>query len=504
MRRYLIVLAILIILIGAYYFAERSLSDKSPPSIINLSWVPVREINDKIYDINVTFVARDDKTPIAYAELHFIPVEYYYMIEKYGMRPEDYPKVFPPDKERVFVLTPVDGKFDSLEEKFSVPIKDIVGGREYKIVVSVRDTAGNERTVEVKTPYIRQFENLGKQLYDKGIIVGASYYLWWGPEYWGHNSPLVLQPLLGWYNSTDPIVISKQIDMFTGHGVNALFVSWSGRDYENTYYNDRRLKDIFLKNSLITNIKFAILYETHGRLIKGRDGLVDLNNDTNKRIFMEDFVYLAKNYFSHPSYLRVRGKPAIYIYDTPVFTLRTENIEGILNEMRNHVKNATGEDIYLISSEVSKWFNPNDLNTQRRLKLFDCNSDWAAQYGGNPEIDKLFMSNYDENVLTVYKNYSYVLRKLGRDFMPSVIPGFRDVRRESYEKEHITVERDLERFVKRLKDALSTTSGDLVLIRFDTANDHHENTQIEPTVIEGYRFLQAIYKVLENYLNTKS
>jgi len=70
------------------------------PTIDNLSWVPTRENLDKIYDINVTFVARDDRSPIAYAELRFIPVEYYYMIEKYGMRSEDYPKVFPPDKER--------------------------------------------------------------------------------------------------------------------------------------------------------------------------------------------------------------------------------------------------------------------------------------------------------------------------------------------------------------------------------------------------------------------
>jgi hypothetical protein len=100
------------------------------PTIDNLNWTPTRENLDKIYDINVTFVAKDDKTPIAYAELRFIPVEYTYMIEKYGMRPEDYPKVFPPDKERDFVLTPVDGKFDSLEEKFSVPINDIVGGRD--------------------------------------------------------------------------------------------------------------------------------------------------------------------------------------------------------------------------------------------------------------------------------------------------------------------------------------------------------------------------------------
>ena len=274
------------------------------PSIDNLSWVPVRENLDKIYDINVTFVARDDKTSIAYAELRIIPVEYTYIIEKYGMRPEDYPKVFPPDKERDFILTPVDGKFDSLEEKFLVSIKDIVGGREYKIVALVRDLAGNEHRAELDLPYIRQYENFGKQLYNKGIIVGASYYLWWGPEYWSHNSPLVLQPLLGWYDSTDPIVISKQIDIFTGYGVNVLFISWSGREYENTYYNDRRLKYIFLKNPLITNVKFAILYETHGRLTKDKDGLIDLNNDTNKRIFMEDFIYLAQNYFSHPSYLR--------------------------------------------------------------------------------------------------------------------------------------------------------------------------------------------------------
>jgi len=165
--------------------------------------------------------------------------------------------------------------------------------------------------------------------------------------------------------------------------------------------------------------------------------------------------------------------------------------------MRNNVKNVSGEDIYLISSEVSKWFNPSDLITQTRLKLFDCDSDWAAQYGGSPKSDNWFMGNYDENILTVYKNYSYVLGKLGRDFMPSVIPGFMDVRKEGYKNEHIIVERNVERFAKRLKEALSTTSGDLLLIRIDTANDHHENTQIEPTVSEGYRFLQVIYNTLE-------
>jgi len=194
----------------------------SPPLILSLTWMPVRENLDKIYDINVTFIARDDKTPISYAELHFIPVEYYHMIEKYGMRPEDYPKVFPPDKERVFVLTPTDGKFDELEEEFSVLITNIVGGREYRIVALVRDVAGNERIVEIKTPYIRQFENFGRKLYENGIIVSAVY-MPWNMK----NIPMKGDdgPLLGNYDASDDIIQSKHIDWATGHGVNVFWIS---------------------------------------------------------------------------------------------------------------------------------------------------------------------------------------------------------------------------------------------------------------------------------------
>ena len=83
---------------------ERSLFEDrfvnpSPPTIA------LRENLDKIYDIEVGFSAKDDRTPIAYAELCFTPVEYHYMIQRYGMRPEDYPKVFPLDRENLHPRT---------------------------------------------------------------------------------------------------------------------------------------------------------------------------------------------------------------------------------------------------------------------------------------------------------------------------------------------------------------------------------------------------------------
>ena len=86
------------------------------------------------------------------------------------MRPEDYPKVFPPDKERVIVLTPLDGRFDELKEEFKAEIKDIIGRREYRILVVVRDAAGNEGKAEVKTPYIRRFPNFGMFSYRGGVL----------------------------------------------------------------------------------------------------------------------------------------------------------------------------------------------------------------------------------------------------------------------------------------------------------------------------------------------
>lgn len=92
------------------------------PSIENLDWHPIREINGKIYDIKVTFVAKDDKTKISHAELRFIPERYDYFITKYEMRSEDYDKVFKPENERILASIPKDGRFDELQEEFEVPI----------------------------------------------------------------------------------------------------------------------------------------------------------------------------------------------------------------------------------------------------------------------------------------------------------------------------------------------------------------------------------------------
>ena len=247
------------------------------PMIINLKYTPVNETLDKIYSVKITFEAKDDKTPISFVEVKWIPIEYKYFITKYGMSQEDYSKVFPQEKQRDYVLKPTDRNFDQLDEKFSLQIDNIVGGREYKIEITVKDEASNSRTMELKTPYIRQFENLAKK--DK-ILVRAYYYPWYSPStHWKEG--YMGSPILGEYDSRDEIVISKHIDWATGHGIDFFIMSWWGPNS----FEDEILKNYILKNPLIKDVKFAILYESLGRLKAGETNQtigINLSDERNK------------------------------------------------------------------------------------------------------------------------------------------------------------------------------------------------------------------------------
>jgi len=486
------------------------------PSIDNLNWVPIRENLDKIYDINVTFVARDDKTPISYAELHFIPVEYYYMIEKYGMRPEDYPKVFPPDKERDFVLTPVDGKFDSLEERFSVPIKDIVGGREYRIVALVRDSAGNERIVEVKTPYIRQFENIAKT---DDIIVIADYYTWYeqitdqGSHWRGDKGEIAhLQyPLLGEYASGDPIVISKHIDWATGHGIDAFSISWwtTGKDERTWDYHSKENLDALLRNPLIKDIKFCILYEDYGRLPvkkviydydpKGNE-FIPLDDSKNVQRLLEDFKFLADTYFSHPQYLKVDGKPFVQFDADRIWI---GNIEEVISLLRTKIKEEKGYEMYLLSN-VLGWYFPNaphDVLEKRNIKIVKSmdaisahGNMWLYGYEDARNDFPTFVKNLYEKWYNFAKNYNSQVM-----LIPNLMPGEEIHPYWVRDPAYVPLKRSPQLFEALLKIASEYTGTKTKIIKVTAFNEWGYGLGIEPSREEGFVYLQA----LRNYLKRR-
>jgi hypothetical protein len=493
--------------------------DTNPPEITSLDWTPTRVILDKVYDINVSFTAIDYENPIAYAELHFVPVEYYYMIEKYGMRPEDYPKVFPPDKERVFVLTPVDGKFDSLKEEFSVPIKDIVGGREYKIVALVKDLAGNEKIVEVKTPYIRQFENLGKELYEKGIIVMANYYPFYPvPHSWEALEPMAVHPLLGKYDVSDDIIIYKHVDWATGHGINTFIFSWPihwGSDSDKVLRNIDKIVSLsrnqiyftFQVEGIDTAIEWNPNVQRDGwkLILKDKsDWIVILTGDT----YVNSITKL-RPYMQRENYLKLYNRPFIFLFNTARLY---GNVEEFYSTLRKNLDNSyimcNYVDTWAASSTYTKdgsggWLleceKSGNCDLIRVANSADANTVWVA--GWYTPIKEPLEIYYPKYIEEAYSIWSQLATKYGWSFVPSVVPGFINLR-DNFSEE-------LPRSVQLFKEILDApfrhaySHEKIKILKIDTFNEFGEATGIEPTREEGFSFLKALRDYLYSILRSK-
>ena len=69
-------------------------TDSRDARILKLTYRPIKVINDKVYDIRVETEILNPSLNIKEVEIKLIPVEYPHFITSYGMRKEDYLKVF--------------------------------------------------------------------------------------------------------------------------------------------------------------------------------------------------------------------------------------------------------------------------------------------------------------------------------------------------------------------------------------------------------------------------
>ena len=124
-----------------------------------------------------------------------------------------------------------------------------------------------------------QVENLSK---DKSFMLGAYYYAWYdaskneGDIGWmkkalrGRLEPVQL-PQLGVYDSRDPKVIKRHIEQSKHAGIDFWSVSWGGQNRQ-----DETFKDHILKHPDAAKLKYAVLYESTGRLGSMRLSLIHI------------------------------------------------------------------------------------------------------------------------------------------------------------------------------------------------------------------------------------
>jgi glycoprotein endo-alpha-1,2-mannosidase len=309
--------------------------------------------------------------------------------------------------------------------------------------------------------------------------VGVYYYPWYGSFPGGHSLNQSLRghlipaqpPAIGNYDNRDSATIASHIDQSHQGNVDFWAVSWWGpSSAENTTF-----RNSILTHSRASELKYAIHYESTGRF-------GDFANP-NFSNFVPDFRYLATNYFQNPNYLRIDGRPVVFMYVTRAYFNTQASRDAVAN-LRTTMQSEFGLDPYIVGDDV--FGGGIDL---QRAGLWDAITDFdvygtALQSSGPTSAALSTLAN-------VYDSARSAITNLDVGFIPTASPGFNDTGVRSghppaprYMLDDPTSTEGLlfRRMLNEVAVPRTDPKADNILM-INSFNEWHEDTQIEPTIV---------------------
>ncbi len=245
---------------------------------------------------------------------------------------------------------------------------------------------------------------------DDKPVVGVYYYPWFRApaarqsNHWRNAMRQRLVPpqgpKAGLYRSSDPNVVADHIAQSVRGGISFWASSW-WRPGDRT---DQTLRGVILRHPDAGKLKYAILYESTGRL--------GTSAKPNYSRWINDLIYLKRTYFDHPYYLRIDGKPVIFVYLTREY-FRNRGHEA-LQEARAKFPN-----LYIVGDDVfgagyrAEWAKNFDAVT-----AYDVYGQSVGQLGGTHAALELLARNY--------ATAKTAANSVGVAFMPTIAPGYND------------------------------------------------------------------------------
>jgi hypothetical protein len=166
----------------------------------------------------------------------------------------------------------------------------------------------------------------------------GTHYGWKPIESWPER-----KPVLGWYNEGEPEVADWHIKYWLEHGISGVVYCWyrTNLNAPVTQQLGHAIHDGLLKARYIDRIKFAIMWEN------GCGQGVGSTKDLMENVL----PFWIENYFSHPSYQRIDGKPLLYIWVPSNVTKHlgsSEEVKRTFDAMRAECKKKGLGGLYIV------------------------------------------------------------------------------------------------------------------------------------------------------------
>jgi glycoprotein endo-alpha-1,2-mannosidase len=308
------------------------------------------------------------------------------------------------------------------------------------------------------------------------VVVGAYYYPWYGSFAGGHDLGQSVRghlvppqgPEIGPYSSRAAETIAAHIDQSHRGNIDFWAVSWWGPQSS----DDVTFRESILKHPRRGELKYAVHYESTGRL--GDPSNPSFNN------LVPDFRHLAGHYFGDPNYLKLDGRPVVFLYVTRAY-FNSQVARDAVAELRAAMKAEFNLNPYLVGD---------DLFTggveRNRARLWDAITDFDV-YGTVLQRKGSTAAALAE-LAKVYDDARAAIAPVRIAFIPTASPGFND---KGVRGGHPPAPRYLVDDAKpRAGDLFARMLREVVVPRVDpkadnilminSFNEWHEDTQIEP------------------------
>ncbi|KAG7358834.1 glycosyl hydrolase family 99 protein [Nitzschia inconspicua] len=327
------------------------------------------------------------------------------------------------------------------------------------------------------------------------VTTGAYYYPWHGEDF--HNGEGFLRavlkprqgPELGEYDDTKKKTIKWHLEFSDMANLDLWVTSWWGPEQ----ITDTTTRDTIMKQVEKEGhpLKIALLYESTNRLRVNREWVLDEDR------IKADMKYLTKEYFDHfDNYLRIDGKPVMFIYLTRVLQREGGDHEAgqtLLQKTIALMRKEAKQEIFIVGDHAFDSY-PEDVMSSTAalhnssLQILDgiTNYDiygWmiGQRSSSYPGVDRLNRYYFWHQA-----RWKQIAAEHNCVYIPSVMPGFndrgvRDSGKVPLSRRLTPTSREGSFFEASLKRALQLVDekADNLLV-VTSFNEWHEDTMIEP------------------------
>jgi hypothetical protein len=343
-------------------------------------------------------------------------------------------------------------------------------------------------------------QDSAKEHNSNGYLLGVYYFPGWTNNEKGLEHPIPWkpiqdypekEPILGWYSDNDPNALHQQVEMMRDNGIGYVAFDWYW-DGNNPFLS--QAVDAFKVSKKPGEIKYTLLWANH---FKFPGGVPEYKKMIN---------YWVEHYFSDPDFLRVDGKPVIFIFGTDRFD-ETAKALGVtpadLVNMANEITHNAGlPSIYFIggSHALDYW-----VNGVAKTAGFDANSiyNYRIGYSGSAESATVNTGGWDA-LTTVYRqNWDWMIKHSVLNYIVPMSVGW-DRRPWGGSKpaqldNSIPSPQEFEAHLleaKKLMDANPVKTKKMGIIC--CWNEFGEGSYLEPTKKFGFSYIEKVKKVFGN------